>query len=78
MVDDKGEPCIADFGLSQVQGESLTWPGAGSRRWMAPELVAPEPYGGNGERTTASDIYAFGMTCLEVGPESALKTRDSV
>ena len=65
MVDNKGEPCIADFGLSQVQGESLTWSGAGSRRWMAPELVSTE------ERTTASDIYAFGMTCLEVGPESA-------
>lgn len=38
----------------------------GSLRWQAPELLCPKTFGGSGKHTFASDIYAFGMTCLEV------------
>ena len=33
---------------------------------MAPELVDPKRYGGDGQPNVRTDIYAFGMTCLEV------------
>jgi serine/threonine protein kinase len=66
-VSDDHEAYIADFGLSRILGESgfTTKSVSGTYRWMAPELLAPE-----GEYvpqvTTASDVWAFGMTVLEV------------
>ena len=70
LVNDEGEPCIADFGLSRVEAIQTTLTGTsstkGTFRWQAPELVFPDEFGGNGKHTAASDIYAFGMTCLEV------------
>ena len=74
-MDDNGEPCLADFGLSRLEAGLMAEPpslvNAGSFRWKAPELLFPRDYGGTGERTTASDMYAFGMTCLEVSLELA-------
>ena len=73
-MDDEGNPCIADFGLSRVEAlqASLTGSSAarGSLRWQAPELLFPDRYGGNGKHTAETDMYAFGMTCLEVGANS--------
>ncbi|KAF8215605.1 hypothetical protein K438DRAFT_1514487, partial [Mycena galopus ATCC 62051] len=33
---------------------------AGSIRWMAPELIDPDSFGGKFLRTPATDVYAFG------------------
>jgi serine/threonine protein kinase len=66
-VDDEDEARIADFGLARILGESgfTTKTVGGTYRWMAPELLAPEgvyvP-----QVTVASDVWAFGMTGLEV------------
>ena len=43
----------------------------GTTRWMAPELMNPEEFGFFGELlkqlpSTSTDIYAIGMTILEV------------
>lgn len=41
----------------------------GTHRWMAPELLSYEYYGGCVPPiTAASDTWAFGMTVLEVRP----------
>ena len=66
-MNDQHEVRITDFGLSRILGESgfTTKSVGGTYRWMAPELLAPE-----GEVvpqvTVASDVWAFGMTVLEV------------
>jgi len=70
---------LADFGLAVITGESAT-KGAidergvkGTVRWMAPELLFPEKFGFIGEfldqlPSMSTDIYAIGMTTLEVNP----------
>jgi serine/threonine protein kinase len=45
--------------------------GKGTTRWMAPELMLPEKFGFTGKflkqlPTKSTDIYAIGMTILEV------------
>ncbi|KAF8608127.1 kinase-like protein [Ceratobasidium sp. AG-I] len=56
---------IADFGLTIVhEGNfqfSATDPGGGTMRWMAPELFKE-----HAKRTPQTDIYALGMTLLEI------------
>ena len=66
-MNDEHEVRIADFGLSRILGEPgfTTKSVGGTYRWMAPELLAP------GEEsvpqvTMASDVWAFGMTVIEV------------
>jgi len=67
LVNDEHEAHIADFGLSRILGESgfTTKSVGGTYRWMAPELLAPR-----GESipqvSVASDVWAFGMTVLEI------------
>ena len=68
---------LADFGLAVIIDES-TAGGAtdncglwGTYRWMAPELLLPEKFGFPGELSKrlpsmSTDIYAVGMTILEV------------
>lgn len=67
LVDEFERPLIADFGLSRmrtIQTNIHTGDGIGTVRWQAPEtLDATE---NKGHRSTASDIYAFAMTCFEV------------
>ncbi|KAF9447179.1 kinase-like protein [Macrolepiota fuliginosa MF-IS2] len=57
---------IADFGTSKMLDVPLSAaPGSqmtGSYRWMSPELYLNN----NPKTTTASDVWAFGMTILEV------------
>ncbi|KIJ27044.1 hypothetical protein M422DRAFT_128068, partial [Sphaerobolus stellatus SS14] len=67
LVSEDGTPCITDFGLSRLLKESelgLTTSSnaAGSLRWMAPELLQ----GGLTKVSKESDVWAFGMTILEV------------
>jgi len=71
LVNDEYEACITDFGLSRVLGESgfTTKSICGTCRWMACELITPS----NEEEeetipqiTTATDVWAFGMTVLEI------------
>ena len=64
-MDDKLNPRLADFGLSRMMTSSTLWatttkPTAGSLRWMAPELINQD----DAKASTASDIYALGMTCF--------------
>jgi len=68
---------LADFGLAAVIDESTNRTTAtggefrGTTRWMAPELLLPEEFGFTDglEKKLPSmetDIYAIGMTILEV------------
>ena len=68
---------MADFGLVAIVDETTTRTTAvdgklkGTTRWMAPELLDPEKFGFTGELVKQlpckeTDIYAIGMTILEV------------
>ena len=68
---------MADFRLATVFDESIDWTtntrGAfrGTIWWMAPELLLPEEFGFTGKfekllPSKNTDIYAIGMTILEV------------
>lgn len=62
LVSDDAHVLLCDFGLAKTIGSNTSGSvkGAGSLRWMSPELWDNEP------RTFASDVYAFGMTIAEV------------
>ncbi|KAG2146626.1 kinase-like domain-containing protein [Suillus clintonianus] len=67
VVDVNGNPLLADFGfakvLEDVTGVSFTMSAgvSNSQRWLAPELCRDA-----GMLTTHSDIFAYGMTILEI------------
>lgn len=66
LVNEFGEPCLADFGLSAVYDECTFWKAttntlAGTMRFMPPELLKGEI---SGRPTPPCDIYSFGMTIL--------------
>ncbi|KAL5501021.1 hypothetical protein ACEPAH_9408 [Sanghuangporus vaninii] len=71
LVSSSGIPLFADFGLSKLIGhESSISIGAGTTRWMARELLHSDPSsfgaGISCRRSKASDIWALGMTILEL------------
>ena len=73
MIDKEGSARLADFGLLTIVSDSTrpatTTPseGAGTMRWMSPELLDPERFGSKNARPTKeSDCYALGMVVLEV------------
>ncbi|KAF9647849.1 kinase-like protein, partial [Thelephora ganbajun] len=77
LVNSRHSACIADFGLAMIIDESTigsTTGGhelRGTTRWMAPEMLIPEECGFSGDcqrriPSTSTDIYALGMTILEV------------
>jgi serine/threonine protein kinase len=70
LVNDKNEASIADFGLSRILETSgfTTKSIAGTSRWMACELIAPEEEDEDHppELTKATDVWAFAMTVIEV------------
>lgn len=68
---------LADFGLATVIDESTAGSTSNNRgmrgtlRWMAPEIMYPEKFGFTHEPkkrlpSKSTDIYALGMTILEV------------
>ena len=65
LMDDRGHPFIADFGLAkdyQHKGTALTRPGQalGSMDYMAPEQIRGE------EVTAATDVYALACMLFEL------------
>ena len=69
MIDNKQNPVIADFGLTFVidHSEFIRNKIAGPARWTAPEILdPPEGCGNEPPYSQASDIFAFGMTMIEV------------
>ncbi|KAG9024643.1 hypothetical protein FRB95_011248 [Tulasnella sp. JGI-2019a] len=63
LLDDSVTPMICDFGLTkndQFHTTSDTMKGAGTVRWMCPSLMDGAP------RSKKTDIYAFGMTIVEI------------
>ncbi|KAG8724059.1 hypothetical protein FRC09_000602 [Ceratobasidium sp. 395] len=66
LISDAGHALITDFGNTLLNEYSLsllnsTTSCGVSLRWAAPEILS-----GEGRRSTESDIYALGMTILEV------------
>jgi serine/threonine protein kinase len=76
LVNEHGRAKLADFGLAEMlyrtEAYSHMGPGLGTIPYMAPELLDPEVFGlpeaDWGKRTTASDLYALGITTWEVSP----------
>lgn len=53
---------VVDFGLARVVdtgGEAMTL-GVGTSRWMAPEMLARQPY------NEKVDVYSYGMVLYEI------------
>lgn len=75
LIDDEGNACLCDFGLSRIlQSTGFTTKSiAGTCRWMAIELTIPDD-DVVVELTEATDVWAFGMTALEVSSSSAPAT----
>ncbi|KIJ55192.1 hypothetical protein M422DRAFT_219746 [Sphaerobolus stellatus SS14] len=76
LVSEDGKPFVTDFGLSRILSETFfglttTTQAAGSLRWMAPELLYNAEVDEDQPPTQqkvckASDVWAYGMTMLEV------------
>jgi serine/threonine protein kinase len=68
LIDNAGNAVLADFGQSRILGVSgfTTMTVAGTHRYMAPELLIPENPDASPMSTKASDVWAAGMTGLEV------------
>ncbi|KAJ7306963.1 kinase-like domain-containing protein, partial [Mycena albidolilacea] len=72
LITHEWRACLADFGLVSFSDATpathTSHHRAGSLHWMAPELIAPERFDCCFVATPATDVYAFGCVCLEVGP----------
>lgn len=68
LINDKGQACLADFGQARILQASgfTTNTQSGTWRYMAPELLASEEELVIEKVTTASDVYAFAMTVVEI------------
>ncbi|KAJ7493663.1 kinase-like domain-containing protein [Mycena latifolia] len=75
LISDDGSACLSDFGLTTTISDADSTTGArssstnhgGSLRWLAPELITPLRFGCEKfARTPASDVYAYGCTCVEL------------
>lgn len=68
LVTDTGSAVLADFGLSKLcyEATATIFQGAGSPRWMAPELILAQDDTTGPLRTQKSDVYAYGHVILEV------------
>jgi serine/threonine protein kinase len=69
----QGVVCIGDFGHTQVLDEVLgregftAYTGSSNMRWNAPELLGSDDI----KPTKASDVFAFGMSILELVTKQA-------
>ncbi|KAF8592368.1 kinase-like protein [Ramaria rubella] len=67
LIDDSGQPVLADFGLSKILEDITGVPFTQSKgvsesyRWFAPELCSSP-----GVISTYSDVFAYGMTIIEI------------
>ena len=77
LIDSNCRARLGDFGLAKIVDESMSSTAAvvgrkqGTIRWMAPELLYPEKFKFTGRfeeelPSKDTDIYAIGMTILEV------------
>lgn len=72
LINDLGNACLADFGISRIFDVKgfTTKNTSGTYRWMSIELLKEEMYKSesvaNSRTTMEADIWAFGMTSLEV------------
>jgi len=77
LINSECHACLADFGLAAIIEDSSSVDGpsshkaGGTTRWMAPEILDPDKYGyiKRARRklpSKSTDIYALGMTILEV------------
>lgn len=86
LIDDHGQPRLADFGLaqffdSQASCAGPSFRGGGTLRWQAPELLASNSFNGinnSCQVTTHSDVYAFAILCWEVNNSVFLFTAQSL
>lgn len=73
MVDDTGHAKLIDFGLSRLLEAAVGHSGftlsslSFSIRWCAPELLV-----GDAQVTTATDVYSWASTALQVCPKLIL------
>ena len=71
FLDDDGTTRLADFGIAVIEhvGSSYTRPQqGGAAGWKAPELLDAED-DTFVRPTPATDVYAFGCVCVEVGSQ---------
>ncbi|KAF8525377.1 kinase-like domain-containing protein [Gautieria morchelliformis] len=67
LINDSGQPVLADFGLSKILEDITGVPFTQSKgvsesyRWFAPELCSSP-----GVISTYSDVFAYGMTVVEI------------
>lgn len=68
LINDDGQACLADFGLSRVVGASgfTTQTASTTLRFTPPELIPLEDHEEILKATAASDVWAFSMTVIEV------------
>jgi serine/threonine protein kinase len=70
LIDDSGNPCLADFGLATVlevpelQWATMTLKRGFNSRWRAPEAIGIDDI--PGRSTFKSDIYSFGSVMFFV------------
>jgi tRNA A-37 threonylcarbamoyl transferase component Bud32 len=66
LLDDRGEPLVADFGLAVLLSE-IEAPGEGREIAGTPHYMAPEQFGAFGARVSgATDIWALGVILYEL------------
>ncbi|CCO33600.1 Putative serine/threonine-protein kinase/receptor R831 [Rhizoctonia solani AG-1 IB] len=65
LISDEGDVQVTDFGVSIMDHReiefSVTSTGAGTQRWQAPEILR-----GDSDSSKEADVYALGMTMIEV------------
>jgi serine/threonine protein kinase len=77
LASPNGDALLCDFGLAKLVGSQTSGSrrGSGALRWESPELLDGQT------KSTASDIWAFGMTiyevCVEFSPKATLSTISS-
>ncbi|KAF8835294.1 kinase-like protein [Paxillus ammoniavirescens] len=67
LINDNGDPCIADFGLSSMLlEEEVPYSNMiGNIRWAAPELFEDRP-GQSVQPTVTSDLYSYGWIMFRI------------
>jgi serine/threonine protein kinase len=63
LINDGGQACLTDFGLSVVSTGQMTQAYAASIRWSAPEVLC---HSGDERDVRKRDIYSFACSVLEV------------